>query len=284
MPLPLLLVCFFLPASASRVGWWIRCSSSSAAARAIIHLPDFTVPLPLVVNRDCTAMHAIPLIVIFACSSRRIGKAPHFADGVQIRGFIEKEEGRLRPCAKVSQGCVGALTQQVLHRTLNNWIDWEDSAAKNLYPLWHAGLDSISTSFKILAAQMLRFLTLLAVPAAPSHKFIRGRCLRLGLLVLPPGFTAAVTELSTPHANRFLASTLSAARRLTLEVTCISASQSSSADGHRRDGEDVCGEIAALLRFFDVDQAMAHFDPGRRDGEQNGKMWGRRRSVLNNNN
>ncbi|KAJ7348417.1 hypothetical protein DFH08DRAFT_865937 [Mycena albidolilacea] len=160
-----------------------------------------------------------------------------------------------------------------------------------------------------------RFLTLLAVPAARLHKLIHDRCLVCLIfilhppiltiirdsssLVLPPGFTAAVTEVSTPHGTRFLASTrwhyfpphrayrprspVSAARQLTLDVTCISASQLSSTDAHQRNGEYVCGEIAALLRFFDVDQVMAHFDPGRRNGEQNGKMWGRRRSVLNNN-
>jgi hypothetical protein len=57
MPLPLLLVCFVLPASAPRDGWWIRCSSSRTAARATIHLPDFTVPLPLVVNRYSCSPH-----------------------------------------------------------------------------------------------------------------------------------------------------------------------------------------------------------------------------------
>jgi hypothetical protein len=57
LSLPLLLVCFVLPASALRVGWWIRFSSSSAVARAIIHLPDFTVPHPLVVNRYSCSPH-----------------------------------------------------------------------------------------------------------------------------------------------------------------------------------------------------------------------------------
>ncbi|KAJ7348500.1 hypothetical protein DFH08DRAFT_866088 [Mycena albidolilacea] len=165
-----------------------------------------------------------------------------------------------------------------------------------------------------------RFLTLLAVPAARSHKFIHDRCLLCLIfilhppiltiirdsssLVLPPGFTAAVTELSTPHGTRFPASTrgrhfppqhayhppsvfsLGRATAHTRGHPLHASLRPSRAAPMpaRGTGRTCAKQLLPLLRFFDVDQVMAHFDPGRRDGEQNGKIRGRRRSVLKNNN
>ncbi|KAJ7819140.1 hypothetical protein B0H14DRAFT_3473331 [Mycena olivaceomarginata] len=140
-----------------------------------------------------------------------------------------------------------------------------------------SSLPAIESSYLCFSQPGPRFLTLLAVPAARSHKLIHDRCLRLVFAGPTSRFTAAVTELSTPPGTRFLASTRG--HHFPPQHAYHPPSVSSLVEQRRcppEGQEDVCGEIAALLRFFDVDQAMTHFDPGRRDGEQNGAGGDRR--------